>query len=305
MLRRRLQSLWDPCFIFRPAALITACARKLRARPRRAAITTAWGDRFIVDPRRFIGAHLYMRGVHELPVCETLFRLCGKGELALDVGANIGAMTSLLSLAAGPEGHVISFEAHPGILAQLQENVTLWSRQNIELIHAAVSDRPGTLTLSETSGFGQNEGTARIVEAGAGALATADAAAHTVTAVSLDDLIGARRVGLMKIDVEGHELHVLRGASRCLGEHSVRDIVFETGGDYPNATHRLLLEAGYRVSEIRSTWRGPCLVEPLAGPPHMLADCLATLDHDRAARMLAPRGWQVLRPIRARHEAVS
>lgn len=293
MLPRRLQSLLDPCFFFRPTAFFTACARKLRPRPARALIRAAWGDPFMVDPRRFIGAHLYMRGVHELPVCETLLRLCEKGELVLDVGANIGAMTSILSLGVGPEGHVISIEAHPRILDQLQENVTLWSRQNIEILHAAVSDRPGTLTLSEASGFDGNEGTARIVETGAAAVE--GASAHAVTAVTLDDLLGERSVGVVKIDVEGHELHVLQGARRCLKARHLRDVVFEAGSDYPNAAHRLLLNAGYQVAEIGSTWLGPHLAEPVPGAPDTLRDYLGTLDLHRARRLLAPRGWNVLR----------
>src|SRR5262245_35443212 len=89
---QRLRSLCDPCLLWRPDILLRACLRKIRPRPAQALTRATWGDAFMVDPRRFIGAHLYMRGMHELPVCEVLFRLADKGDLAVDVGANIGVM---------------------------------------------------------------------------------------------------------------------------------------------------------------------------------------------------------------------
>src|SRR4051794_9263870 len=108
----------DPRFLFRPDTFLTACWRKLKPRPARYLARAAWGDCFELDPRRSVAANIYMRGVHELPVCETLCRLAVPGGRAVDVGANIGVMTSVLSARVGPAGRVAAFEAHPDLFSQ-------------------------------------------------------------------------------------------------------------------------------------------------------------------------------------------
>ena len=64
--------VFNPCFVFRPDVLARACWRKLRARPVSRVVRTAWNDELEVEPREFIGAQVYLRGVHELAVCEVL-----------------------------------------------------------------------------------------------------------------------------------------------------------------------------------------------------------------------------------------
>ncbi len=292
MLLQRLLSLCDPCFLFRPQTLIQACIRKMQTRPSLAKARAAWGDLFEVDPGKFIGAHLYMRGVHELPVCETLFRLTEIGEAVADIGANIGVMTSLLSRRVGLDGHVLSVEAHPHIIEQLKRNIAQWSRSNIEIIHAAVSDKNGSVMITENLGFHENEGTARISEAGEECIGE-----YQVKALTLDQIIGTRSFGLIKIDVEGHEFEVLKGAQKCLSDRRIRDIVFETTAPYPNPSHDLLLAAGYEIRRIETSCFGVHLTKPQRthANPEILGDFLATLDLKRAESVLRPRGWRVLK----------
>ncbi len=244
-----------------------------------------------VEPRKFIGANIYMRGVHELPVCEVLWRLAGAGEAVVDVGANIGVMTSLFSRKAGEHGRVFAFEAHPEVFRQLEQNVRRWNRPRIELFHRAVSSQAGMVCLREGAGFAVNEGTARVAEPGLGNRS------FEVESVRLDDVLAASSYGVAKIDVEGHELEALSGASDCLAAHRLRDIVFESTWDFPGAAHELLLSDGYRLFEIQSSLLGPRLVTVprRSGPPGRQADYLATLDWRRAGELLRPRGWQVLR----------
>ena len=116
----------SPCFLFRLDIFVRACWRKLKRRPERCLAQTAWGDWLEVEPRKFIGANVYMRGVHELAVCEVLWRLARAGETAVDVGANIGVMTSLLSRKVGERGRVLAFEAHPDVFRQLERNAQRW-----------------------------------------------------------------------------------------------------------------------------------------------------------------------------------
>src|SRR5690348_8938252 len=152
-----------PSFVFRPDIFVRACWRKARGRPARCVTRTAWGDWLEVEPRRFIGGNIYMRGVHEPAVCEALWRLAAPGDHAVDVGANIGVMTSLLSRRVGPTGRVTSFEPHPALFTQLQRNVARWGARPIDVFGQAVSFRRGQLYLEEGDWFGLNEGTSSVL----------------------------------------------------------------------------------------------------------------------------------------------
>lgn len=79
-----------PCFIFRPDIFARACWRKFAERPDRCLAKTAWDDWLDVEPHKFIGAQVYMRGVHELPVCEVLWRLAGTGRARLTWAQTLG-----------------------------------------------------------------------------------------------------------------------------------------------------------------------------------------------------------------------
>ena len=66
---------------------------------------------------------LSVLGVCDLIVTESLWRLTQPGELAVDVGANIGYMSSILAKRVGSSGSVYAFEAHPEIFKELKHNV--------------------------------------------------------------------------------------------------------------------------------------------------------------------------------------
>jgi ubiquinone/menaquinone biosynthesis C-methylase UbiE len=86
-------------------------------------VTTAWGLPLEARSDESIGYSLITTGVFDLPVTETLLRLADSGELAIDVGANIGAMTSALAAAVGPAGEVWAFEPNPSVLAVLERSI--------------------------------------------------------------------------------------------------------------------------------------------------------------------------------------
>lgn len=296
MIGRVFQTLFDPRFFFRPDILVRAVFRKLRPRPSRVLVKTVWGDTFDLNPHKMIGAHVYMRGVHELAVCETLSRLTEPGELVVDVGANIGVMSSLLSRLTGPTGKVISCEAHPAIVEELRQNIKLWNRHNIKVLHAAISSETGRLLIQDSPDAHLNEGTARVRTAEGSAAASADGC-FTVSATTLDEVVGSNKLGVLKVDVEGHEAEVFKGAQRLLGERRIRDIVFESPIHYPCAAHQCLLDHGYAIFRIRSSMFAPCVVPADFNAAHGtgLTDFVATTDVARLQRRMAARGWQVLK----------
>jgi FkbM family methyltransferase len=231
-----------------------------------------------------------MRGVHELPVCEALWRLCGTGETAVDVGANIGVMTSLLSKRVGETGQVVSFEAHPEIFQQLARNVQRWPRRRVECWNRAVSCNQKTMRIQETECFGINEGTARVANDGAGGRS------FEVMSVRLDDVLSDRACGVLKIDVEGHEFEVLSGARSLLESRKVRDIVFESTWEFPGRAHKLLAGYGYQLFDLGASSLGLELPMPSKRPeaPGKVSDYVATLNPERALTLTSPSGWRVL-----------
>jgi FkbM family methyltransferase len=257
-------------------------------------VRTAWNDRLEVDPREFIGAHVYMRAVHELPVCEVLWRLAAPGERAVDIGANIGVMTSVLSKRVGPSGRVFAFEPHPVLFTRLHQNTRRWNRNNVLTLNWAVSDQNGTAHFCESSGFARNTGTACLSEGvgvGVGRF-------FEVRTARLDDALPPGDYGVIKIDVEGHEARVLAGAVSALGQGRFRDIVFESAAARFGAAHGFLTSHGYIVFGIGSSLCGPKLfkVDRPRLDPIGAADYLATREPERALERLAPRGWKVLWP---------
>jgi FkbM family methyltransferase len=141
-------------------------------------------------------------------------RFIAPGDTVLDVGAYIGTHALAFAERVGPAGQVISFEAQPASFALLAHNVAGEERTNISVVNAAVSDGPaGASIMLEAIDIGapRSFGSAAIGSAGG------EKRRIGVPATTLDTL-GLAACGLVKIDVEGMEDRVLRGASRLLAE---------------------------------------------------------------------------------------
>lgn len=134
------------------------------------------------------------------------------GAIVLDVGANIGAYTVLFAQWTGASGRVIAFEPSPDSVLGLREHVRLNGvADRVEIVEAAVSSRDGSAAFDYAGASGANA----IVADG-----TAIAGAITVRTTTLDAFCDARRLrpSMIKIDVEGEELDVLRGARQTLAQ---------------------------------------------------------------------------------------
>lgn len=133
-----------------------------------------------------------------------LRKLLRPGDTYIDVGANIGTLTIVGRQAVGETGRIISIEAHPRTFRYLIKNLEL-NNVGAELHNCAVGECEGSLTFSDVSSDDQNK------------ILLADGRGITVQVWPLDNLIGGvQRVRLLKVDVEGFELQVLRGARQLL-----------------------------------------------------------------------------------------
>lgn len=276
-----IKLLNKPYYVFRPSQLVRRLAGGAPE-----SVNLPWGPSIRVNPAEDIGHALATTGVYDLAVSEALWRLTEPGDVALDVGANIGYMSALLSARAA---RVVAFEPHPQLFERLSANVKGW-KGDIEVHQLALSDESGEECLCIPDEFERNEGLAFI--------SRSDGARRhiKVRAARLSDL-KVDGVGIAKIDVEGRELNVLRGAGRLIGR--IRDVVFEEHGTHPTPATLYLQERGYQLFYLARTMFGPTLTSvrhtPQARDPYAPQNCLATLDADRARKRMKPRGWRVLR----------
>lgn len=276
-----------PYYLFRPDQIARRIGRRMR-RTDQIIVSLPWGARLAVDRRDLIGSGIARTSSYELPVSEAMWRIAAQARLAVDVGANVGYFTALLSARAR---NVIAFEPHPAIAERLAANVQLMTRGNVVIQRCAVSDTTATAQLGIPAVFAANQGTA-----GIGVAAEKSVVVNTVR---LDDIIGGQTVDVMKVDVEGHELAALAGAEVALSEGRIRNIFFEDHHRLPTSVSELLAARGYKIFGLAERFRGVALTSPDGLPPRWHAPTyLATWEPARALRLIRPDGWNSLRPRR-------
>jgi len=177
------------------------------------------GDTYLFAARGMTGATgNWYCGLHEAPEMAFVLHLLRPDECFLDIGANVGSFTILAAGAA--RARVIAVEPIPSTFAVLQRNVVLNS------LGGRVSQR--RLGLSDTHGrlrFTSELDTVNHVVSDGEDVPSVD-----VSVTRMDDLVGQEVPSLIKIDVEGHELAVLRGAHRTLADLRLLAVIMETNG---------------------------------------------------------------------------
>ena len=165
---------------------------------------------------RFIYRNLKARFGDQKQEIRALLAAVRPGEVVVDVGANKGSYLYWMSRAVG-SGRVVAFEPQPTLAAYLQQAVAVCNLSNVVIEAKAVSDHTGNMTLY-TPGDAASPG-ASLEEAVRSRGACGQIA---VEVVRLDEYFANRpgRISVIKIDVEGHELAVFRGAQRILQEDS-------------------------------------------------------------------------------------
>lgn len=162
---------------------------------------------------RYIGRSLELYGEYCQHEWNCLQWLLAPGLDAIEVGANIGAHTvALARLAAGHGARVMAIEPQPVIFQHLCANLALNGLHNVTTLNCACGEAAGLLGFDPPD-YGE-------VENFGGVVMRAEGGSQTVPCHRLDDLVERdRRVGLLKIDVEGFELQVLKGAGDLVARH--------------------------------------------------------------------------------------
>ena len=238
-------------------------------------------------------------GIYDLSLTEVIWRLLELGENAIDIGANIGYVTSLMSAKVGRMGKVWCFEPNPEIYEELAINIANWGiKGDSNIYHQQIA-------LSNYSGYGvlnltpKNRGEVFIDKNQQVANVQTNSRDACVVAIDrLDKFLEKEQncIGVLKIDVEGHELEVLQGAGNLISKHHVRDIIFEEHNSYPSPLTDFLESNGYTIFRIwKSFWR-PILESPSKNLIHPWEppNYLATLNAERATERIKDWGWKCL-----------
>lgn len=135
------------------------------------------------------------------------------GDLALDCGANKGSYLWSLSRAVGAQGRVVAFEPQRPLAAYLRARVADCGMSNVQVEERGLSDHAGSMTLMVPGG-----GTSPGATLESGILQRETCEQYPVEVTTLDDYLAHRSqpVRALKLDVEGHEFKVLRGAEQML-----------------------------------------------------------------------------------------
>lgn len=151
---------------------------------------------------------LWIGGADRVHGLELFRDVCVPGDCAVDVGANIGETTIILSRCVGARGTVYAFEPHPKVFSYLQGNLRLNACRNVLARRVAVGPDAGYVSFLDSKWDDMN----RVVSDGP----------IEVECSTLDrQLPEDARVAFLKIDVEGLEVGVLAGATRTLSQTEV------------------------------------------------------------------------------------
>lgn len=259
------------------ASLARVWGRQLRAHLGGGLSTVPFvgATRLVIGPGRSTANACYDGGLSAPVEMAAVVHLLRSGELFVDIGANLGVFTILAAGVAG--ARVVAIEPAPETLPNLRAHVLLNGLEaKVEVAATALSDAPGTIRMT----------------AGLGASNRVDATGIAVPVTTLDALLAGRQPTVIKLDVEGHEAPVLRGAHAALRAPGLLALVVETRGHGDEAAVDALARAAGLLPHAYDPFAREfrALEGPQFGDTIYLRDRAAASARVRAAPAMVVRG---------------
>ncbi|MBM3484263.1 MAG: FkbM family methyltransferase [Alphaproteobacteria bacterium] len=199
---------------------------------------------------RYVGQSLIRYGEFSELEWDVLKQLCHPGHVVAEVGANIGSHTVAIAKAVGPRGRVLAFEPQPAIFRTLCANVALNELYNVECFQMGLGAAPERITIPHYNYATEGN-------FGGIGLDQRDPKGVPVEINTLDALFAGKRLNMLKLDVEGMEAEVLKGARDTIARCRPFMYVENDRRDRSPALITLVLELGYRA-----WWHRPRLYNP-------------------------------------------
>ena len=240
-----------------PARMLFNSYARTRHHPQKSVtrVTTAVGDTFDADLSSTLEWMLWAFGCYEKHFAELFSYLVTPGDRCVDVGANVGVHTVRLARLVGPEGEVIAIEPDPDVVQRTSRNIALNGVANVRVISAAASERAGETRLFRPSPWDTNRARASLLHH-----PYLTGITTTVPVVTVDDVCAGQPVSLIKIDVEGHEAAVVRGAAGTIAQYAP-SVVFEYAPELledavAQTPFGWLADSGYLMFRVRAARHG-------------------------------------------------
>jgi len=158
---------------------------------------------------RGVERSIYLFGTYEKGTLDVIGKILQKGDVFVDVGANIGLMSIYASGKVGHQGSVIAFEPNPKTRMMLEDNIALNNIQHIKVEPFALSNATKKSRIYDR--WDVNRGAASLIKP------ANPTDAYDIEEIKFSDYFDAnQQIKLIKIDVEGYELNVLKGASQFI-----------------------------------------------------------------------------------------
>lgn len=212
-----------------------ALAKMLIQKPKGALIVdTIYDFKLNVDPVKDNGVErsIYYFGTYEKGTLALIDKLLQRGDVFVDVGANIGLMSIFASKKVGQEGRVIAFEPNPKTKTLLERNVALNGSKNIHVEGFALSNEIKRGRIYDR--WDINRGGASLIEP------DAPTDSYPIDETTFSHYFDAdEKIKLVKIDVEGYELNVVEGAQQyILNSSSPPSLIVEFSSNRTNTFGR-------------------------------------------------------------------
>jgi FkbM family methyltransferase len=217
------------------------------------AMPATFGFTTLLEIADYHGWSIAMHGTHEPPITALVCRELRSGDVFVDVGANHGWFSLLAAHRLQPiGGKVFAFEPQSKLSSLLRRSAEINHLDNLVVIQAAAGDRAsrGAVYLPSPD------------QTRYGSLFPAGAAVDAVDVVTLDHQFPDLTPTLLKIDVEGFEVRVLRGMKGLLARSALRGLIIEVHppeiarfGDETPELLQTLGDHGFRLYYVPMTLR--------------------------------------------------
>lgn len=211
-------------------------------------VSNKYGARFYLSPENYIDSYVIRSGYYESEVLEAILPFLDTDSVFWDIGANFG-LHAVTAKFLKPQARVICIEPSPLMLTQLQANCKL-NALEIEMVNIALSDSPRFQNLHLVDG-----------NPGMSTLKPWEKAHYSSKMLCWcdtgDNLISNHilpQPTVIKLDVEGSELEVLKGMKHIFQSKTLKAVIFEEDSSLlkkkENPLYKMLNEAGFGIESL-------------------------------------------------------
>lgn len=189
-------------------------------------IHTLHGFKLKINPAKDknLERKIYYSGTYEEGTLMLMREILSPGDIFVDVGANIGLMSILAAIRVGKNGKVISFEANPETKKLLDENIALNQLRNVKVFGVALGSTEGSGKIYSRWSKGRGSASLLIQDDNGD-----KSDSHDILIKRFDNVSEVQNdhIRLIKIDVEGYELEVVKGLGKFLTSAEAPILIME------------------------------------------------------------------------------